>query len=106
MHRAAIEPPVRFVLHDQNVTCLTTPPDPSRHVRMEELSVSLGRITPARRLADVHVSDSTAVSHLHAQIEFRVHHNHYVLVNHAHNGTKLKTIESDDWTEVRTAGCE
>lgn len=67
---------------------------------MEELSVSLGRITPARRLADVHVSDSTAVSHLHAQIEFRVHHNHYVLVNHAHNGTKLKTIESEDWTEV------
>ena len=68
---------------------------------MEELSVSLGRITYNRRLADIHVSDSLAVAHLHAQIEFRVPHAHYVLVNHSTNGTRLKTVEADEWTEVR-----
>lgn len=68
--------------------------------RMEELAVTLGRVTSSRRLADIHVSDSPSLSHLHAQIEFRVSHNQYVLTNFSSNGTKVKTPESEEWTDV------
>lgn len=68
--------------------------------RMEELCVTLGRVTQSRRLADIHVSDSLSLSHHHAQIEFRQNHNHYVLVNTSPNGTKMKTVDSEEWTEV------
>ncbi|PRP89383.1 cut-like homeobox 1 [Planoprotostelium fungivorum] len=64
--------------------------------RMEELSLVLGRNTPAHREADIHVSNSANINHLHAKIVFE--DNCYNIINVSRRGFQLKTNKG--WKEI------
>jgi len=64
--------------------------------RMEELSLVLGRNTAAHREADIHVSNSANINHVHAKVVFE--DGCYNIINVSRRGFQLKTNKG--WKEI------
>jgi len=67
--------------------------------RMEELRIVLGRITPFRREADIHIGDGNRISHAHCLIEYNRRFNKYFIINLSKNGIKI--LEDNVWVQHR-----